>query len=428
LILPLVVAAGGDLASSSLSLALGSAFQTPSYAAQARTPGAVASVFPFGNTAARVEDACVAAGPGLAAGERADGIGAHEGGLRRGREPDVLVHPAASTAPSVCESVPKPQLAQALRARDSCCHMQIPIYLNSEVRVFRASSAQVDALAARLPMHTLVPVASKDDLLAALPQADAAVVWSFPAKWYALAPRLRHVFTPAAGRERIQPSPDGAVQLHFGRFHGTLMAESLLAMMLFMNRRFGAAVANQRLHRWDGRAYEGTRRLAGQSALIVGYGNIGRKMAALLSAASVRVFGLKRDVGHGGEGAEQLFAREELPSAVALADHIVCVLPRDTATDHVLDVAAFAHMKQSAFIYNLGRGNAVDVRALVAALGSGRIAGAFLDVWPEEPLPAESPFWQVPNLYLTPHASAIYDDYLDLYFDELAPILGELPA
>jgi D-2-hydroxyacid dehydrogenase (NADP+) len=306
--------------------------------------------------------------------------------------------------------------------------MRIAIYLNSEVSVFRASRLQLDGLAARLPMHTLVPVDSKDELLAALPEADAAVVWSFPGKWYARAPRLRHVFTPAAGRDRIQADPDGRVALHFGHFHGTLMAESLLGMMLFMNRRVGAAVANQRQHRWEGRAYEGTRRLAGQTALIVGYGTIGRKMAALLAAVGVRVFGLKREVGRGGEGAERLFAPDQLAPALALADHVVCVLPSDTGTDHLLDVAAFACMRPGACLYNLGRGNAIDVQAMVAALASGRLAGAFLDVWPEEPLPATSPLWDVPNLYLTPHASAIYDEYLDLYFDEMADILAGLAA
>jgi D-2-hydroxyacid dehydrogenase (NADP+) len=306
--------------------------------------------------------------------------------------------------------------------------MRIAIYLNSEVSAFRASQAQIGALAARLPMHRLVPVGSKDELLAALPEADAAVVWSFPAKWYARAPRLRHVFTPAAGHDRIQADPEGRVGRHFGHFQGTLMAESLLGMMLFMNRRFGAAVANQRLHRWDGRAYEGTGRLRGQTALIVGYGTIGRRMAVLLGAVGVRVCGLKRDVGRGGEGAERLFAPDQLAFALGLADHVVCVLPSDTGTDHLLDAAAFSSMKPGAFVYNLGRGNAVDVQAVVAALASGRLAGAFLDVWPEEPLPAPSPLWDVPNLYLTPHASAIYDEYLDLYFDELAGILAGLAA
>ena len=304
--------------------------------------------------------------------------------------------------------------------------MRILVYLQSTVSVFGATEAQVAQLAARLPGHTLARVTSKDELVGALAEADAVVVWSFPAKWYASAPRLKYVFTPSAGRERIQADPRGKVELHFGQFHGTMMAESLLGMMLFMNRRFGVALENQRAHAWEPRAYETTRRLAQQTALIVGYGAIGHRAAALLSAVGVQVHGLKRDVEHGAAGVDRLFARDELHDALALADHVACILPADTGTDQLLDAAAFARMKPGAFVYNLGRGNAIDHAALVGALGSGALGGAFLDVWPEEPLPADSPLWGVPKLFLTPHASAIYQDYLDLYFDELAPLVERL--
>src|SRR5690606_4679421 len=107
-------------------------------------------------------------------------------------------------------------------------------------------------------------------------------------------------------------------------------------------------------------------------------------------------------------------APEQRLEALALADHVVCVLPGDTGTDRFLDAAAFAAVKPGAVVYNLGRGNAIDVGALTAALQAGRIAGAFLDVVPDEPLPEGSPLWTAPRLFLTPHASAIYADYLDL--------------
>lgn len=297
--------------------------------------------------------------------------------------------------------------------------MRIVVYLQSVVGAFRASPQQIVRLAARLPRDTVVSVATKEQFVVELPEADAAVVWSFPEKWYPAAPRLRHVYTPAAGRERIAPDPNGRVELHFGGFQGALMAESLLAMMLFMNRRLGRSLECQRTREWEPRAYEGTRRLAGQIALILGYGRIGQRAGALLSAVGVRVHGLKRDLGRGGQGAERLFAPEELSTALPLADHVVCILPSDTGTRHLLDEQAFALMKPQAVAYNLGRGNAIDPVALLHALRSSRIAGAFLDVLPDEPLPPESALWDAPNLYVTPHASAIYDEYLDLYFDEL---------
>jgi phosphoglycerate dehydrogenase-like enzyme len=138
----------------------------------------------------------------------------------------------------------------------------------------------------------------------------------------------------------------------------------------------------------------------------------------------MHVHGLKRDVTRGAEGVERLFSPEQLLAAVALADHIACLLPSDTGSDRLLDGRVLERMKASAFVYNLGRGNAIDIDALQTALREARIAGAFLDVLPEEPLPADSPLWTTANLYFTPHASAVRADYLDLYFAEL----GELFA
>jgi phosphoglycerate dehydrogenase-like enzyme len=159
---------------------------------------------------------------------------------------------------------------------------------------------------------------------------------------------------------------------------------------------------------------------------LVGYGAIGRHAARVLAAMGMRVHGLKRHADQDTQGVERLFARDQLLEAVALADHVACILPSDTGTDRLIDSAVLEQMKPSAFLYNLGRGNAVDETALGVALRSGRIAGAFLDVVADEPLPDVSALWNLPNLYLTPHASAICDEYLDLYFEELGELLAGL--
>jgi len=304
--------------------------------------------------------------------------------------------------------------------------MRILIHLPSPVPAFQATYAQLDALSARVPRHELVAVATEAELESALPEVEALVVWRFLPEWYVRAPRLRHLFTPSAGHEPLPPDPSGRVQRHFGSFHGAIMAESLLAMILFMNRRLGEAVRAQEERRWDRTPYFVTRRLNGQIVLIIGFGAIGRRSARLLALAGMRVHALRRDAGRESTGAERVFGPGQLLDAVATADHIACILPGDTGTDRLLAASAFARMKSSACVYNLGRGNAIDADALVAALESGAIAGAFLDVLPEEPLAPSSPLWSAPNLYLTPHASAISAEYLELYFEELADALCEL--
>ncbi|HEX5420583.1 MAG TPA: NAD(P)-dependent oxidoreductase [Gammaproteobacteria bacterium] len=302
--------------------------------------------------------------------------------------------------------------------------MRILVYLEHDIPAFIPGDRQLARLGERLAGHELVVCREQTALLRELPSAEGALVWRFQPEWYARAPRLQWISTPAAGRELVAADPQGRVPRIFGRYHGRIMAESLLAMIGFVNRRFGHALEAQRMRVWDRNAYADTRRLAEQTVLLVGYGHIGQHCAKLLKAVGATVYGLKRHVGTGTEGADRIFAGHELLEAVALADHVVCVLPSDTGTDALLGSAAFEHMRSSAAVYNLGRGNAIDATALREALYAGRIAAAFLDVLPEEPLPPESPLWETPNLFLTPHVSALTADYLDLYFDEVVARLG----
>ncbi|MFZ5890877.1 MAG: NAD(P)-dependent oxidoreductase [Myxococcota bacterium] len=299
--------------------------------------------------------------------------------------------------------------------------MRVALYLPNAVPAFRPNAAQLAWLATAIAPHELCPTETETEFLKALPHARAAVVWSFDANWYTLAPELSAVFTPSAGREHIAPDPSSRVGAYHGSFHGRIMAESLLGMLLFMNRRFGAALEHQARGDWDRAAYFGARSLRGQTALLVGYGAIGQHCAALLQSVGMRVHGLRRSGP--GAGVERLFAASELLEALPLADHVVSLLPGDASTERFFDANAFSHMKPSAYFYNLGRGLTVDEGALVAALESDHIAGAFLDVVATEPLPSESKLWRTRNLFITPHASAIYAEYLDLYFEELAPLL-----
>jgi phosphoglycerate dehydrogenase-like enzyme len=304
--------------------------------------------------------------------------------------------------------------------------MRVVVHLPSPVPAFQPTSEQLSTLRARVPEHEITGVHTDSELVAALPWADAAVVWQFRPELYARAPRLRHLFTPAAGHEAFEPDPRGRVQWHFGRFHGLIMAESLLAMITFMNRRIGVALRAQAERRWDRAPYSRCRRLRGQVVLLIGFGAIGQHCGRLLSALGMVVHAVRRDLQQPSPGAERVFTREQRLEALEGADHVVCVLPGDTETDGLLDAQAFSCMKASACVYNLGRGNAIDADALCSALSSARIAGAFLDVLPEEPLPPSSPLWAMPNLYLTPHASAINAEYLDLYFEELGEELMKL--
>lgn len=302
--------------------------------------------------------------------------------------------------------------------------MKVLVWLDNAVSAFTVDGPRLTALRERFTEHDFVAIESREQFLSELPTAHAALVWRFEVAWYALAPELVFVATPAAGREAIARDPQGRVRAVHGSFHGKIMAETLIGMMLFWSRRFDLALGDRRARRWNREQFSSTRRLAGQQVIIVGYGPLGRECAARLKGLGLRVAGVKRDARVDPGPADAVLPASLLPGVLREADHVVVTLPSDTGTNRLFDAAAFAAMRRTAYFYNLGRGNAVDEAALVAALEGGRIAGAFLDVFEREPLPPESPLWTAPNLEFLPHVSAACREYLELWFDELAAELS----
>jgi D-2-hydroxyacid dehydrogenase (NADP+) len=304
--------------------------------------------------------------------------------------------------------------------------MKVLLWLEQEITAFSLQTEQLGRLRERHPGLEFLPVLDEASFLRHLPEADAALVWRFAEAWYPLGPKLCFVATPAAGREKVEPDLTGRVRQLHGHFHGKIMAESLLAMLLFFSRRLDEALRAQQQRRYERASYSTTRRLAGQRALIIGYGPLGRECARLLKVLGMHVTGLKRQADVDPAPADAVLPSHRLHELLPTVDHVILTLPSDTGTNHLIGERELRAMRKSAGLYNLGRGNAVDEAALLDALGCGTIAHAFLDVFEREPLPESSPLWSAPNLALTPHASAISSEYLDLWFEELAPELDAL--
>jgi phosphoglycerate dehydrogenase-like enzyme len=304
--------------------------------------------------------------------------------------------------------------------------MKVVVWLEHEIQAFRAQPTQLQRLQARHPHRQFCTVHDEPAFLRELDDASAALVWRFSAAWYELGPQLQLVATPAAGRERLEPDVRGQVRAVHGRFHYNILAEWVLALFFFFSRRVDEWVVARRARRYDRDVYSTTRRLAGQTALIVGYGPLGRECARLLKAFGMRVVGVKRDDKVEPAPADAVFPSARLAALLPEVDHLILTLPGDTGTDHLIGDRELGLLPPTACLYNLGRGNAVDEAALLRALHGGRLARAFLDVFEREPLPPNSPLWTAPGLALLPHASAISAEYLDLWFDELAPELDGL--
>jgi phosphoglycerate dehydrogenase-like enzyme len=189
-----------------------------------------------------------------------------------------------------------------------------------------------------------------------------------------------------------------------GGVHAEPLAEFAVLGVLAGARGLPRLLADQRSRVWGERRANPL--VSGQRVLVVGLGGIGRAVAAKLAALGADVVGVhRRHVD--APGVRSIVPLEQLPDAVAEADAIVLCLPGTDATRHLLGRDLLARVRPGITVVNVGRGSAIDEPALVEALRAGRVGFAALDVFEREPLPDDSPLWDLPNVLVSPHAAAI---------------------
>ena len=255
------------------------------------------------------------------------------------------------------------------------------------------------------------PVAD-DDLRA----ADAIIGWDVPADTLDASPRLRWIHSGGAGVGHFDLAAiaaRGVVLTNASGVSAPNMAEHVLGMMIALARRFPQLVLAQARRTWrDSETHPEVTELQGQTVLIVGVGDIGREVATRAAAFGMRVNGVRRRTGERPPpGFAAIFGTGDVHEALADADHVVVTLPETPRSRGLFDAAAFAAMKRGASIYNVGRGPVIDTNALIDALRSGHLGGAGLDVTDPEPLPADSPLWEMDNVLITAHTSGATPRY-----------------
>jgi phosphoglycerate dehydrogenase-like enzyme len=192
--------------------------------------------------------------------------------------------------------------------------------------------------------------------------------------------------------------------------HGPPVSEAAIAAMLALSRDLPQLVRNQDERHWAKRP---TRLLHGKTVGILGVGIIAEALAPKCKAFGMRVIGIsssRRDL----PGFDRMHSRDELPSVVGELDYLVLLTPYTAATHGLVDAKIFAAMKPTSYLVNLARGGVVEEDALLTALDNGRIAGAALDVFQQEPLPPTHPLWSAKNVLITPHTGGFCDVYVDL--------------
>jgi phosphoglycerate dehydrogenase-like enzyme len=351
--------------------------------------------------------------------------------------------------------------------------MKLLIALQHPFALWNAPAWLVERLRADFPQLEVVHLSSYKELDRELPTADVFLGWSLKPEQVGLAKKLRWIHSPAAAVHALL-SPELAaspvVVTNARSVHGPVVAEHALALMLALAKRLPSAVRYQDQKTWSQQLlWEETprpRELSGATLALIGYGAIGREVARLATAFSMRVLvvrehpvvslhserskealpsepsshegalkgrGFSRAVQHPDEPAalaaevEQL-GPKDLDRALARADFVVLAAPLTPKTRGLINAARLKQMKRDAYLINVARGALIDDPALIAALKNKQLGAAALDVFEKEPLPADSPYWTLPNVLITPHSASLTEKLWERHYALLSENLRRFLA
>jgi phosphoglycerate dehydrogenase-like enzyme len=271
-----------------------------------------------------------------------------------------------------------------------------------------------------------------------LKDTDVLLSWQLRPDQFAEATRLRWIHSPAAAvHQLIFPelvrSP--VVITNSSSVHGAPVAEHALAMMLAMARAIPGCVRYQLRKQWSQQelwsSRSGLSELRGSTVLIVGLGHIGSYLARLLKALGAHVIGIREHPEKGPAGCDEVFGPDGFDEVIPRANYVVLAAPVTPKTEALINMERLQRMRPGARLINVGRGSLIDEPALVEAVQRGTIAGAALDVFEEEPLPAESPLWELESVLISPHLGSatapMWERQLDLFEENLRRFMAGEP-
>jgi phosphoglycerate dehydrogenase-like enzyme len=277
----------------------------------------------------------------------------------------------------------------------------------------------VDRLRRDFPEHTFLDAWDRDALRRLLPDADVAFTPFVDRDVFPSAKLLRWIQSPAAGIGRLMFPELLASEVVVTTARGIrarAIAEHVLGVTIALARRLPVAIRAQAARRWAQDELEGARgdvrTLQGQRMGIVGLGSIGLELAKIAAPFGFRITAIRRrPIGAPPPGVDEVWAPDRLHDLLAGSDVVVLALPHTPDTKQLIGSRELARIKRGAFLVNIARGKLVDDDAVVGALKDGTLGGAALDVFTREPLDASSPYWDLPNVIVTPHTAGAMQDY-----------------
>ena len=240
--------------------------------------------------------------------------------------------------------------------------------------------------------------------------ASATILWDFPSDGLSQAPNVRWVQTTSSGVgqkvARLGLADSDLIVTTARGVHADALAEFVFLVLLAHTKDITRLQRDQSARHWE--RYCGGE-LPGKTIAIIGAGQVGARVGAIARAFGMRILAVVNRPApeRGAElSADQILGPDNLHAALAIADYVVLATPHTPSTERMIDAKAIAAMQRGAVLINIARGQVIDEAALIAALRSGQIGAAALDVAEIEPLPASSPLWDMPNVLISPHSAS----------------------
>lgn len=325
--------------------------------------------------------------------------------------------------------------------------MKVLIVLKHRFALWTAPDWFAEKLRAEFPDVEFVNRKNYDTIDADIKDADVVVSWSLKPEQLVHAQRLRWIHSTAAAIHQLmipEIIDSDIVVTNARSVHGPVVGEHVLALMFAWAKRLPSAMRMQQKHEWGQdamtREQPPIRELRDSTLGLIGVGAIGGHVAAIASAIGMRVFAVR---GHPQKGIDWLgrndpeisrhrvYGPKDLERVLRESDFVVISAPVTSATEKLIGASALRAMRPNAYLINVARGALVDEQALIAALQEKRIGGAALDVFEEEPLPAQSPLWDMDNVLITPHqgglAHKLWERQYALFSQNLSRFLNGAP-
>lgn len=282
-----------------------------------------------------------------------------------------------------------------------------------EVLIYHRRSQEYLQMIRQMLPELDVAAGNKEDFLNQhIVDAEILITLQFPFNILKKATKLKWIQLTSAGVEQLlgaRANLRNILVTNTKGIHADVMADYTLGAIVMLHWNFPHFFINKLNRRWDTRL---TYPLAGKTLGIVGVGTIGQEITRRAQGFGLKVIGVKRNPIP-TEGISQIFGPEGLRKMLPLCDFVVIVVPATPKTYHMVGEFELQLMKKTGFLINISRGNVLDESALVKALQQGWIAGAVLDVFEKEPLPQESPLWDMDNVVITPHLSGDFIGYVE---------------